>query len=418
MLFSFLKANAQKAVNRSDKMAGVNATLKFLDDEGLYPDFHAIESGVNEAECVVDGKKYLMFCSNNYLSLSENPEVKKAAQDAIEKYGVGPGGSRVISGDVTIIRELEAAIADLVGKEACLTFPTGYMANVAVFQALMDPLFYDMPAKSSDGVIFSDENNHGSIIDGCRLSKAKKVIFKHNDLEDLERKIKENDLPNKLIVTEGVYSLEGEITNIAAYSNIAKLSNSKLMVDDAHGVGILGINGGGTPQLFGCSKGVDIIMGSLDKALGGIGGYLCGSRELVKLLRVSSRSSILSSAYPIPVAGGMLKAIELVKNYSDERTSLFENARRVKAQLNQLGLKTVGEDNLPAIAVHIGEDKTGISFSKRLWEQGIMSPVFRWPAVPEKQSRLRLTIMKSHSEEHLNKLVSACAIVGKELSLI
>jgi len=418
MLLSFLRAKAEKATNKTDKMAGVNATLKFLEQEKLYPDFRTIEAGVNEPECVVDGKKYLMFCSNNYLSLSEHPEVKKAAQDAIEKYGVGPGGSRVISGDVTIIRELEAAIADLVGKEDCLTFPTGYMANVAVFQALMDPLFYGMPAKSSDSVIFSDEYNHGSIVDGCRLSKAKKVIFKHNDLADLERKIKENNLPNKLIVTEGVFSLEGEILDLTNYVAIAQKTNSKLMVDDAHGVGILGNKGGGTPQLFNCTEGVDLIMGSLDKSLGGIGGYLCGSKELVKFLRVSARSSLLSSAYPIPVAGGMIKAIEIVKEYSTERIELFAKAAKVRSQLSELGLKTVGNSNLPAIAIHIGKDQTGIEFTRKLWGKGIISPVFRWPALPENGCRLRLTIMKSHSDEHLSKLVSVCHEVGKELKII
>lgn len=418
MLFSFLKAKAEKFANRTDKMAGVNATLKFLDDEGLYPEFHAIESGVNEAECVVDGKKYLMFCSNNYLSLSENLEVKKAAQEAIEKYGVGPGGSRVISGDVTIIRELEKAIADLVGKEDCLTFPTGYMANVAVFQALMDPLFHGMPAKSSDSVIFSDEYNHGSIVDGCRLSRAKKVVFKHNNLEDLAKKIKENNLSNKLIVTEGVFSLDGEILNLPEYIELAKQTNSLLMIDDAHGVGVIGANGGGVVDYHSCPEGVDIVMGCMDKAFGGTGGFLCGSKHMIDFLRIASRSSILSSALPVGMAGGMAKSVELIKKDIVGRENIISNAGYLKKALEELGFIILGNDPIPALALHIGKESSGIEFAKRLWDRQIFSPVIRWPAVPEGSSRFRILIMKGHTRNHLDRLVDACEKIGRELNLI
>lgn len=418
MLFSFLKAKVGKFANRADKMAGVNATLKFLDDEGLYPDFHAIESGVNEAECVVDGKKYLMFCSNNYLSLSEHPEVKKAAQEAIEKYGVGPGGSRVISGDVTIIRELEKAIADLVGKEDCLTFPTGYMANIAVFQALMDPLFYGMPAKSSESVIFSDEYNHGSIIDGCRLSRAKKVVFKHNDLEDLEKKIQENDLPNKLIVTEGVFSLEGEIINLPDYVKLARQVNSLLMIDDAHGVGVIGEQGGGVVDYHSCSNGVDILMGCMDKSFGGTGGFLCGSKQIIDFLRIASRSSVLSSSLPVGMSGGMLKSVELIKNATEARKKIISNAGYVKGSLRKVGFAIIGDDPIPAIALHIGTESKGIEFARRFWDEQIFSPIIRWPAVPEGSSRFRFLVMDSHTKIHIDRLISVCIKIGRTLNLI
>lgn len=418
MLFSFLKAKAEKAVNKSDKMAGVNATLKFLDDQGLYPDFHAIESGVNEAECVVDGKKYLMFCSNNYLSLSENPAVKNAAQEAIEKYGVGPGGSRVVGGDVVIIRELEKAIANLVGKEDCLTFPTGYMANVAVFQALMDPLFYGMPSKSTDSVIFSDEYNHGSIIDGCRLSRARKIVFKHNDLEDLQIKIKENDLPNKLIVTEGVFSLDGEILNLPKYVDIAQNTRSLLMIDDAHGVGVLGSHGGGILDYYNSVDGVDVLMGCMDKAFGGTGGYLCGSKKMIDFLRIASRSSILSSAIPVGMAGGMIKSIELIKEANGCRKKIISNAEYLRNNLVRMGFNVVGQDPIPVVALLIGAESKGIEFAKKLWERQIFSPVIRWPAVPEGQSRFRILIMDSHTQAHIDRLISACGEIGRELKMI
>ena len=323
MLFSFLKAKKESIINRKDKLSGIRAVMKFLREEKLYPDFHTIESGVNEAECIVDKEKYLMFASNNYLGLSENSNVKEAAKKAIDKYGVGPGGSRVISGDVDIIRDLEKDIADLTGFEDCLTFPTGYMANVAVFQAVMDPLFFGMPAKSKDSVIFSDQYNHGSIIDGARLSKAKKVIFKHDDIEDLKKKIIENDLPNKLIVTEGVFSLEGEIIDLPKYIEVAKEAGAKLMIDDAHGVGVIGDNGGGTPEYHNSKGEIDILMGSLDKAFGGTGGYLCGSKEMIDYLRIASRPSILSSAIPAGVAGAMLQSVKEIKKANSKRKQII-----------------------------------------------------------------------------------------------
>ncbi len=418
MLFSFLKAKTAQIANRSDKMAGVKAVLQFLDKEGLYPEFHAIEAGVNEAECVINGKKYLMFASNNYLGLTENPSVKKAAIKAIEKYGVGPGGSRVLSGNVDIIEELESKIADLVGKEACLTFPTGYMANISVFQALMDPLFYGMPAQSFESVIFSDEYNHGSIIDGCRLSKAKKVVFKHDDVADLLTKIKENNLSNKLIVTEGVFSTEGRITDLRKYVAVAKSTGSKLMVDDAHGVGILGKTGGGVPELQGCSSDIDIIMGSLDKAFGGTGGYLCADVNTIRFFRVACRSSILSSAIPTVTAASMSTASDVIRQGSVIRRDLFKKANKLKKELISMGFNILGNVSLPAIPLFVGEEIKAIKLSELLLREGIFSAVFRWPVVPEGKSRLRITVMASHSNSQLSRLVKALGKIGKELELI
>lgn len=410
--------NSLNKSKQSKGARGVAPLLDFLDKEGLYPEFHRITDGVNEPEVTVDGKKYLMFCSNNYLGLTQHPEVKEAAKKAIDKYGVGPGGSRVISGNVDIIEQLERKIADLTGTEDCVTFPTGYMANVAVFQAMMDPLFLDLPYRSSEGVIFSDEHNHGSIVDGIRLSKAKRVIFKHNDLGDLSRKIKENNLPNKLIVTEGVFSLEGEIIDLTKYAELAEKTGSQLMVDDAHGIGILGKNGGGTPEELSCSKRIDILMGSLDKALGGTGGFLCGDAEKIRYLRVASRSSILSSAFPTASAAAMIKAIELIQSGRELRQQLYDKAGYVRETLKKAGFRILGTDNLPAVSVLLGEEKTGIEFSKRLWAEKIFCPVFRWPAVPQNTSRLRATVMVSHTQEQIDRLIKACISAGEKAHLI
>lgn len=420
MIIPFLKAKTRSIIgsNKEDKLAGVSNVLNFLDEAGLYPEFHTISAGVNEPECTVDGKKYLMFCSNNYLSLSEHPDVKKAAKDAIDKYGVGPGGSRVISGNVDVIEKLEAAIADLVGAEDCLTFPTGYMANVAVFKALMDPMFFDMPAKTSDGVIFSDEYNHGSIVDGCRLTKARKVVFKHDDLSDLRKKLEENNLPNKLIVTEGVFSLDGEIIDIPKYLELAAEFNAKLMIDDAHGIGVIGKNGGGAADVYGVGSEVDIIMGCMDKAFGGTGGFLCGKKRLIDYLRIASRSSLLSSAIPAGMAGAMLESVNQIKQASKTREEIVQKAEYVTNQLRAKGFRVIARDPIPVVALYVGKETAGIKFAELLWEKGIFSPVIRWPAVPEGESRFRILMMANHTQQHLDRLIDACEFAGRKLGII
>lgn len=422
MLFSFLKTKAEaKRINSgvsSDNLAGIKNILNFLDKEGLYPDFYAISKGLNRPEVRIDGKTYLMFAANNYLSLSEDADVIAAGQRALAKYGVGPGGSRVISGDADIIRDLEAAIADLTGTEDCLTFPTGYMANLAVFQALMDPLFFDMPAKSSDSVIFSDQFNHGSIIDGCRLSKAKKVVFKHDDLSDLRRNLEENNLPNKLIVTEGVFSLDGEIIDIPEYVKLAKEFGAKLMIDDAHGVGVIGRNGGGAVEIHNCSSDIDILMGCMDKAFGGTGGFLCGKKEMIKYLRIACRSSILSSAIPAGMAGAMIESARKIKMMTKEREEIVSKANYLRSGLKGMGFKVISRDPIPATALFVGKESLGIKFAKLLMEKGIYSPVVRWPAVPEGESRFRVLVMRDHTQAHLDKFLTACQEVGKQLKMI
>lgn len=386
---------------------------------GLYPPFHLLTGGVNEPECYIGGKRYYQFSSNNYLGLTQDDQVKKSAINSINKYGVGPGGSRVISGNVDIIEKLEKGIAELTDKEDCLTFPTGYMANIAVFKALMDPLFFNMPNKTEDGVIFSDEFNHGSIIDGCRLTKTEKIIFKHNDIDDLKKKLNEyKRRKNKLIVTEGVFSLDGEIIDLPAYATIADDYDAMLMIDDAHGVGILGEKGGGTVDRYKNSEGVDILMGCMDKAFGGTGGYLCGDKDLIDYLRIASRSSILSSALPTMMAGAMIKSLEIISTGNDLRKKLFARAEYLRNGLIKNNFKILGKDILPSIPLYIGDEELGIKFTNLMFEDGILCPLVRWPAVPDKQSRLRIIVMANHEEKHLDKFIEVATKAAKEVSLI
>lgn len=396
----------------------IPAFVDVLRDKGIYPSFTTITDGVNEPECTVDGQRYLLFCANNYLSLTEDERVKTAAKAAIDKYGVGPGGSRVIAGNVDIIEELELRIARMTGTEDCLTLPTGYMANVAVLKAVLDPFFFGMPVKKDSGAIFTDEFNHGSVQDGCELTSAIKITFKHDDLEDLERKLAACDRPNKLIITEGVWSLEGEILDLPAYVEVAKRHGAKLMIDDAHGVGIIGKRGGGIVDHHDCAGDVDILMGCMDKAFGGTGGYLCGSKSTIDYLRIALRSSVLSSAIPTMMAGAMIESVNIMENGQELRRSLFEKARYLRDGLVSRGFTVLGRDSIPSVALFMGAETLGLRFADELQKRNVLCSLVRWPAAPQGKSRFRIIVMANHTTEHLDALLDACEEIGAQLGML
>jgi 8-amino-7-oxononanoate synthase len=397
----------------------VKLLLDLVREHGLYPRGLVVEEGVNEPECVANGVRLLQFGANNYLSLSEHPEVKAAAVRAIEKYGIGPGGSRAVSGNVAVIEEVERRIAHLTGMEDCLTFPTGYMANVTVFQTVMNPLVGRLPYQRSEGAIFVDAYAHGSIMDGCELSGVRVTKFKHNNLDDLKSKLDEQEsASNKLIVTEGVYCLEGEIIDIPAYVELARAYGAKLMVDDAHAIGVIGSRGGGSPDYHGCAEGIDILMGCMDKAMGGTGGYLCGSRDLIDFLRIAANASVLSSALPCAMAGAVIAAIDLIESGQELREGLRDKSRYLKRGLREAGFTILGTDDLPSVPLLVGGEILGMAFAERLMEKGIFCPIMRWPAVPFGRSRLRLSLMARHERGHLDKLIEACTQVGRELGVL
>lgn len=396
----------------------VRLLLEHIREHNLYPHFLTIDRGVNEPEFNAEGRTLLQFGANNYLSMSEDPAVKAAAIRAIEDHGVGPGGSRLMSGNIAIIEEAERRIARLTGMQDCLTFPTGYMANVTVFQTVMTPFIGRLPYRVQDGAIFIDEFVHGSIADGCKLSGARVVKFKHNDLNDLRAKLDQNEsASNKLIVTEGVYCLEGEIIDIPAYIEIARAHEAKLMVDDAHAIGVIGSRGGGSPDHHGCADGIDILMGCMDKAMGGTGGYLCGSKDLVDFLRIAASSSVLSSALTCAMAGAMIAAVDLIETAQDRREGLVWKSRYLHEGLQHQGLTVLGPDYLPSVPLLVGDEAAGVAFAHRLRERGIFCPVMRWPAVPLGKARLRLSLMARHEQHHLDAIIEACGEVGRELGL-
>ncbi len=396
----------------------VGLFLHYARTYNLYPEFLTVSGGVNEPEFEAEGRTLLQFGANNYLSLSEDPAVKAAAIRAIEEYGIGPGGSRLMSGNIAIIEEVERRFAALTGMEDCLTFPTGYMANVTVFQTVMNPIMGRLPYRSQDGIIFIDELAHGSATDGCRLSGVRTVKFKHNNVDDLRAKLRENEeLTNRLIVTEGVYCLEGEIIDVPAYIDVAREHKAKLMVDDAHAIGVIGARGGGSPDHHGCADGIDILMGCMDKAMGGTGGYLCGSKDLIDLLRAAANSSVLSSALPCSMAGAMIAAIDIIEQAQDRRDDLARKSRYVRQGLQHQGLTVLGPDCIPSVPLFIGDEALGVAFAAGLRARGIFCPVMRWPAAPLGKARLRLSLMARHEQRHLDALIAACGEVGRELGV-
>jgi 8-amino-7-oxononanoate synthase len=412
----FIKKARSKSKDSLEKIYHFHREFNNL---GLGANFKTNENAGTTPEAQFGGKKCLMFASNNYLGLSTNQSVINKAGESLSKHGIGPGGSRFLCGNLDILEELDRKTAELVGAEDAITFPTGYMANLGIFQGVMDPLVRDLPFTKGAGVIFSDEYNHGSIVDGCRLSYAKKIAFRHNDLEDLERKLIEHqDADPKMIVTEGVFTPHGDMAPLPEIVKIAKRHGAMLMVDDAHGIGVLGKRGGGSIQHFGLENQVDILMGSYDKALGGMGGFIAGKKELIDYLRIASRPYIFSSSVPAVIAGGIIECIDQCINDPEPRRILFENANYLRRGLMEMGYKILGSDTIPVVLVYIGDENLSIEFSEKIFEAGVYCPSFRWPAVPQGESRIRITPMATHTREHLDTLLKVFNSIGREMDLI
>lgn len=400
-------------------MKHVQRIMNFADKKKIYPDLRVIDGGA-DTEVVVDGKKLLMFSSNNYLGLASHPLVKAAAHSAIEKYGTGSGGSRILSGNLRIHEEAERKIAAFKGGESAIIFPTGYSANVggvSGFLTMMKvSLRYMLMRKA---VVFSDELNHASIIDGCRLSGAKTIVYPHKDMNVLERMLKRHRHRRKLIVTDGVFSMDGDIAPLDEIVYLAKKYGASTMVDEAHTTGILGANGHGTVEHFHLKpmKDVEIIMGTFSKSAGAVGGYVVGTEELIRYLRVSARSYMFSAAMPPVTAATIITAIDLMEKDPSFRHKLWENSIYLKEGFRSLGFNTFSSET-QIIPIFIGKDDKGVEFSRRLFDLGIYGPCVRWPAVTRNQSRIRFTVMATHTREQIDYLLECCRFLGTEMRLI
>ncbi|AZV42599.1 8-amino-7-oxononanoate synthase [Peribacillus asahii] len=385
----------------------LNQELQQIREQGLFRTLRRIDAA-SDTETVLEGKKILLFSSNNYLGLANDSRMKEKAIEAIKQFGTGSGGSRLTTGNLSLHEQLERDIASFKGKEASLVFSSGFLANVGIISTLM---------KQGD-VILSDSLNHASIIDGCRLSKADTVIYNHVDMNDLEKKLQSvTSYQRKLIVTDGVFSMDGNIAPLPAIVLLAKKYGAMVMVDDAHSTGILGKTGAGTAEYFGLTQQIDLLMGTLSKSIGAEGGYVAASQSLIQYLRNKARSFIFQTALSPSVVAASIEGIRIIREERERSVRLLENAEFLRNGLKKSGF-TLVDGSTPILAVLIGSAQDAVRFSKRLEEEGIFAPAIRPPTVPKGMSRIRLTIMATHQQEQLEYALHTFVKIGKEMNLL
>jgi predicted pyridoxal phosphate-dependent acyltransferase len=380
--------------------------LDEIKKRGLYRQLKLIE-GEQRPTVTINSRKVINLCSNNYLGLASHPQLKRAAQEAIEKYGCSAAASRLICGNMELHQRLEERIAHFKKTEAALLFNNGYMANLGVIPALTD----------KGDIILSDELNHASIIDGCRLSKAEVKVFPHKDMNVLEQLLKESQqFRRRLIITEGLFGMDGDLAPLPQIIELAARYSSLVMVDEAHTTGVLGREGRGSIEYFGLEDRVDIIMGTLGKALGSFGAYIAGSKELRDFLINRCRSFIFSTALPPSVLACSLAALKLIEKAPQLREALWGNTYLLKQGLKGLGFDIAGEAQI--IPLIIGDAKLTMDISERLLEEGVFVQGIRPPTVPPGKSRLRITPIATHTKRDLEGTLVAFEKVGKELKII
>lgn len=363
--------------------------------------------GPNQQETVIEGRKNILLSSNHYLGFGTDEDAKRKAFEAINHFGIGSGGSRLTTGNSVLHEQLEEEIARFKGAERALLFSSGYLANLGVISSIM----------GKNDVIFSDEYNHASIIDGCRLSKAKTVIYSHCDMSSLEKALQqEKTSGKKLIVTDGVFSMDGDIAPLPEIQSLAQKYKALLMVDDAHGTGVVGKTGKGTAEHFGIDN-VDITVGTMSKALGTEGGFVTGSQLFIEYLKNRSRTFIFQTALSPGVVGATLAAIDKLKENPDIVQKLQWNSTYLREGLKEKGFDVL-EGETAIIPLIIGGAEETLQFSARLEERGVFAPGIRPPTVPEDTSRIRITVMATHTQEQLDQAIDIFTEVGKELEII
>jgi len=380
--------------------------MKKIKEKKLYRELNYIETA-QSPKVKIEGKDFILLASNNYLGLCDDYRLKKAAIDAIHKYGVGSGGSRLTTGSYDIHKELENKIASFKGTEASLIFNTGYMANVGIISAICDRSW----------VIFCDKLNHASIIDGCRLSGAKLIRYKHCDMNDLLHKVNKYKKSNSLIVTDGVFSMDGDIAPLPHIVKIAKENDIITMVDDAHATGILGKNGSGTASYFNLNNQIDIMMGTLSKSIASEGGYAAGNKDLINYLRNSARSFIYSTALSPATIAVSIKSLEIIATDEERRSNLLKISNWFQNELEAAGFNVI-KTKTPIIPIIVGPADKAVEFSKNLLKEGIYIPAIRPPSVPEGTSRLRVSLMATHTTQDLDEALAKIKLIGKKLNII
>ena len=374
--------------------------------------FHLrVLEGEQKPVATFDGKEVINLSSNNYLGLTTHPKLRRAAIDATRKYGVGSGAVRTITGTMKIHMELEEQIARFKKVEACVVFQSGFTANAGTVSAIL----------GKEDLIISDELNHASIIDGCRLSRATIKVFKHKDVADCERVLKETENwpGKKLLITDGVFSMEGDIADLPALCDLAERFKCIMMVDDAHASGVLGSRGRGTIDHCGVHGRVDIQVGTLSKAIGAIGGYVCGSKDLVEFLYHRARPFLFSTSHPPSVTATCQAAFELLDSEAGEKLikKLWANTKFFKSKLKKLGFKT-GDSETPITPILVGDAGKALEFSRELFSEGLLAMAIGFPTVPEGKARLRTIVTATHKRSDLERAAEIIGRVGKRIGVV
>jgi glycine C-acetyltransferase len=398
------------------------AQLDDLKMQGLFNTIRTIDSPM-DGHIVVDGKQVLNFCANNYLGLANHPRLREAAKRAIDQYGIGPGAVRTIAGTMSLHVELENRLAKFKGAEAVITLQSGFTANLAVIPSLI----------GKGDAIFSDALNHASIIDGCRLSGAAIVGYAHNDIHDLREKIAQVKAgayvgksgealgvnPNRrhLIVSDGVFSMDGDIAPLPELYEVAREHGILLMVDDAHGEGVLGRGGRGIVDHFDLHGKVDIEVGTMSKAFGAVGGIVAGRKVIVDWLRQRARPFLFSSAMTVPDVAACLEAVDMLESSEELVQRLWSNAEFMKRELKNMGFD-VGQSTTPIIPLMLGEAPLAQQFSRKLFEHGVFAMAIGFPTVAKGKARIRVMNTAAHSQDELEQALTAFENVGKELGML
>jgi len=385
------------------KLAAYRLPQMFM-EQGIYPFYHPIETG-QDTEVILRGKKTLMFGSNSYLGLTQHPEIIAAGKEALDKYGTGASGSRLMNGNLDLHEELEQKLAEFVGKEAATVFSTGFQSNLGSIAAL---------AGRNDYILL-DEKNHASIIESTRLSFAKVLKYKHNDMEDLEKKLKGLDQDKIiLIVMDGIFSMEGDIAPLDKITELADKYSASVYVDDAHSLGVLGENGAGTANHFGVTDKVEAIMGTFSKSLASLGGFVAGSNDLINFLKHNARALLFSASIPPASAATVLKALEVIKKEPERIDWLWDNTNYAKKLLLENGFD-IGESTTPIIPIHVGDDVKTYHLATLMLQDGVyVNPVVH-PAVEKGKAILRYSLMATHTKEQIERSIDSLIKSSKKL---
>lgn len=382
--------------------------IQELKDQGVYRKLPVLQ-GASGPEVLLDGKKVINLSSNNYLGFANHPRLKAAAISAVEKYGAGSGAVRTIIGNMSIHEEMEEVLSKFKREEAAFVYQSGFNCNAGTIQAVTE----------AGDIIISDELNHASIIDGSRLSRADKGIYKHSDMDSLESVLKDSrdKYRNILIITDGVFSMDGDVAKLPEIVQLAEKYEAMTYVDDAHGSGVLGESGRGTVDHFGLHGRVDFTIGTLSKAIGVVGGYVAGSSTMYEWLSHRARPVLFSTSMPPAAAGAIIEAVKMLTESTEYTDRLWDNAKYFKEKMGTLGFD-IGNSQTPITPVIIGDEAKTMEFSRRLLDKGVFVSGIVFPTVPKGTGRLRCMVTAGHSKEQLDKAVEAFKAVGEEMRLL